>query len=110
VPTITSPVRSLPLTAPATVTEEPRRTEPTPPDAESGGGGGLDQLVDILTGLGVVFMTFMAAIPGLLPLIALVAGVGILLALPLLAVGLVAGVLAGPPLLVVRLVRRRRGG
>jgi hypothetical protein len=64
-------------------------------------------VVDLLSGAGIAFMTFLAPIPGLLPVVGLLLAAGVLLVLPLLVLGLVAGVLAAPVLLAARLVRRR---
>jgi hypothetical protein len=65
------------------------------------------EVVDLVSGAGIAFMTFLAPIPGLLPCVGLMLIAGLLLMLPLLLIGLVAGALAAPVLLLARMVRRR---
>jgi hypothetical protein len=77
-----------------------------PPQLPDRARSGPADVVDLVSGAGIAFMTFLAPIPGLLPCVGLVLVAGILLMLPLLLVALVAGALAAPVVLVARLVRR----
>ena len=78
-----------------------------PPQLPDRARSGPADVVDLVSGAGIAFMTFLAPIPGLLPCVGLVLAAGILLMLPLLLVGLVASVLAAPVLLAARILRRR---
>jgi hypothetical protein len=61
---------------------------------------------DGLAGFGLAFMSFLGAIPGLLPVAGLTIVAGVVLLIPMLAIGLVLGLLWGIAMLIVWLVRR----
>jgi hypothetical protein len=68
-----------------------------------------DGLLYAISGAGIGFLTFLGAIPGLLPCVALVGAAGLLLLIPLLVVGLVVGVIAGVVLAIAKLGSWARG-
>jgi hypothetical protein len=78
-----------------------------PPQLPAPARSGPADVVDLLAGAGIAFVTFLAPIPGLLPCVGLIAVAGIVLVLPLLLLGLVAAMLAAPVLLAARMVRHR---
>lgn len=61
---------------------------------------------DGLAGFGLAFMSFLGAIPGLLPVAGLTIVAGVVLLIPMLVIGLVVGALWGVAVLIIRLARR----
>ena len=51
----------------------------------------LEEVADLTSGLGLGFMSFLGAIPGLLPCVALTVAALAILAIPMVVVGIVAG-------------------
>jgi hypothetical protein len=74
----------------------------------TGESGSYNGLMHVGAGTGLFLVQLGAVIPGLLPVVILVVGIGAILLLPLIALGLVAGVLAAPPAAVWLLLRRRK--
>jgi hypothetical protein len=65
----------------------------------------LEEVADLSAGLGLGFMSFLGAIPGLLPCVALTVAALAILAIPMVVVGIVAGVVY----LLVRVLARVAG-
>jgi len=80
------------------VTQPPKIELPPEPGAVAL----LEEVADLSAGLGLGFMSFLGAIPGLLPAVALTFAALALLAIPMLVVGIVAGVMY----LLVRVLAR----
>ena len=72
------------------VTHTPNVNTTLPP--EPGATELLEEVANLSAGLGLGFMSFLGAIPGLLPCVALIVAALAILAIPMLVVGIAAGV------------------
>jgi hypothetical protein len=88
----------------------PEVTQPpnigTMPVHEPGPTELLEDVADLSAGLGLGFMSFLGAIPGLLPCVALIVAALAVLAIPMVAVGLMAGVVYLLVRTIARIFRR----
>jgi len=73
------------------VTQPPKIESPLPP--EPGAVELLEEVADLSAGLGLGFMSFLAAIPVLLPAVLFIVVPLVVLAIPMIVVGIVAGAL-----------------
>jgi hypothetical protein len=80
--------------------QAPESVQPTP---APGATELLDELSDAASGIGLVFVSFLAAIPGLFPVVLLTAVGGAILLIPVLVLGVAIGAVIGIPVLIVRL-------
>jgi len=71
------------------VTQPPKTDSPLPPEPEA--IELLEEVADLSAGLGLGFMSFLAAIPGLLPAVVFTIAALVVLAIPMIIVGIVAG-------------------
>jgi hypothetical protein len=86
-----------------TDTQLPKIDRPLAP--EPGAIELIEEVADLSAGLGLGFMSFLGAIPGLLPAVALTVAALAILAIPMVVVGIVAGVVY----LLVRAMTRIAG-
>jgi hypothetical protein len=84
-------------------TQPPKIDRPLPP--QPGAIELIEEVADLSAGLGLGFMSFLGAIPGLLPAVALTVAALAILAIPMVVVGIVVGVVY----LVFRAIARIAG-
>jgi hypothetical protein len=84
-------------------TQPPKIDRPLPP--QPGAIELIEEVADLSAGLGLGFMSFLGAIPGLLPAVALTVAALAILAIPMVVVGIMAGVVY----LLVRAMARIAG-